>query len=551
MVVIQPFPVRSPALQTGFYAPNNRAGMPQTLRPETGTQGPGAFEEERGSIAGDLRSGPRSFALLVASQVVSSLCAFAALWLATRLLGPTGYGGIAAILAAGQLVGQVSAQWTGVALVRFGCEEFVATGRAPEAFWTRLFLLLPNLAIVLLAAPLWLPWVGAWLQLPLGEYPIVLLYMVAMLFWSHVQNALLAVKLPRVQGLLLALERILVVVALLILARRGEATTAAVAGAYTGASLLMAAVGTWWVRSLIVPRPGWNAALARRMVRFSLPLIPTALFGYLSTHYLDALFITQLLSTRDLGIYSVAYQFAGTVMQLPLLLSYLILPVLVTLQVRSLDDGIASFMREMLPLLTLGWSVVCVLLAILISAALPLLFGSEFRQSSTVLWPLMVAATFAGPGQMGCDTVTKARSVTRVTAIGAGLAAATNVTLNVLLIPRFGLIGCAWATAGAYAMSVAVQMRCLHRELPSGRGWTLHATLPSLLAAAIWSGNGGAGTALAAALGAAAVLTWAHRGAIRSGLARLAEARHPEAARSVAALVPSGNVDPSRSRAGD
>jgi O-antigen/teichoic acid export membrane protein len=492
--------------------------MPETLPLETGTRPRAPTEAERGSITWDLRNGPRSYAVLVGAQLVSSACAFAALWLATRLLGPAGYGGIVAILAAAQLVGQVAVSWSGVALVRFGCEEFVATGRAPDAFWTRLFLLVPNLAVVLLAAPWWLPHVGSWLHLPARAHSIVLVYLVAMLGWAHVQHVLLAVKLPRVQGTLLALERALVVAGLLLLVRVGHATTVTVAGAYTLAPLLMMLVGGWRVRALIVPWPGWNGPLLRRMVRFSLPLIPTAMVGYLSTNYLDAVFITQLLSTRDLGIYSVAYQFAGTAMQLPLLLSYLVLPLLVTLQVQSMEEAVAGFLREMLPLLTLIWSVACVLLAVLTGALVPLLFGPSFREASAVLWPLMVAAAFAGPGQMGCDPVTKARGITRVAAVAACLAAATNVALNMLLIPRFGLVGCAWATAGSYAMSVAVQMRCLHRELPAGRGWTLQATLPALLAAAITSGHGDAGTALAVALGTAALLAWVHRRGIATGV---------------------------------
>src|SRR5262249_20653151 len=99
---------------------------------------------ERRTPDWDRRQGTSNFLALVRAQVASGGLAFAATWLATRVLGVGGYGGLAAILAASQITGQIVLEWSSVSLWRYGCEEFVQTGRITAAFWTRLMVLGAN-----------------------------------------------------------------------------------------------------------------------------------------------------------------------------------------------------------------------------------------------------------------------------------------------------------------------------------------------------------------------------------------------------------------------
>src|SRR5947208_1426484 len=130
----------------------------------------------------------------------------------------------------------------------------------------------------------------------------------------------------RAQGWLLTLERALIFLVLSYLALSGSISVWNVSWLYVlgpaGASL----VGLIKLRKLIWPAVRVDAALLNRMLRFSIPIIPTTLIGYLSTNYLDALFITHFLSQAKLGVYSVAYQLAGLTQQLPLLAGTLLMP---------------------------------------------------------------------------------------------------------------------------------------------------------------------------------------------------------------------------------
>jgi len=488
-----------------------------TAEPQLALPAASRMEVDRSSAAWDIGRGPGNYLALVGMQAIASILSFAGLWVATRVLGPTGYGGVAAILAASQCVGQIAVHWSAVSLVRYGCEEFVATGRLANAFWARLLILLPNLILVIATAPGWLPPLAAALHLPARLYPLVVAHLLTTALWVHVQQALQAAKLPRVQGRLLAVERGQVLLALVVLTASGQASPSSVVLTYILPPLVVCFVGFWRLRALVYPGIRINSRYLKRMLTFSAPLIPFCLVGYLSTNSLDALFVAHFLSAADLGQYAVAYQFAGTLMQLPSLAGSLLLPFFITLQVNQQQDRIACFVREQLPLLTLAWSTGCVLAGVLFAQLIAALFGPRFHAVPGVLWPLMAAAALAGPALMGYSPVSNAKSATYVATISGAAAGCANLFLNWYCVPRWGIIGCAWATSGAYGVGMVSAACCIHRMLPGTRAWTLQATLPALVGAAYATWRGPHTGALAASLVASALLAVAHRRSVLDG----------------------------------
>jgi O-antigen/teichoic acid export membrane protein len=246
------------------------------------------------------------------------------------------------------------------------------------------------------------------------------------------------------------------------------------------------------------------------MLRFSIPIIPTALIGYLSTNYLDALFITHFLSQAKLGIYSVAYQLTGLTQQLPLLAGMLLMPLFVTLQSGKRADRTERFIREVLPSMTLLWAIACALVAAVGSYLLQFIFGSKFEEAAVLLWPLMAASAIAGPALMGYTPVTTSTSKTYIQMIAISLASSVNVILDFLLIPRYGLLGCAWATTAAYGTHLVVVSSLVHWRVMPKRTWVLEATFPIVLGALYASLFPGDAIALGLTLGAGVLLGIAH-----------------------------------------
>ncbi|MGI9069500.1 MAG: lipopolysaccharide biosynthesis protein [Pyrinomonadaceae bacterium] len=482
-------------------------------------------DDNRRGASWDLVQGPKNYVSLVTAQVTAAVLSFGSVWLATRYLGADGYGGVVALIAASQLVFLLGVNWTSLTVARFGCEEFVETGRIATTFWTRLAILVPNVVLVLALVPLWLPLLSNLLHLPPNAEWFVLGVFLVNASWAHVQQALQGAKLLRFQGWLLTFERVLIFLSICWLSFSGKISVWTVAWVYFVGPLGATVVGLVRLRKLIWPVVRIDSPLLKRMLRFSLPIIPTAFVGFLSTNYLDALFILHFLSQVKLGIYAVTYQLVGLAQQLPLLAGYLLMPLFVSLQTGKQENRTLRFMKEVLPLLTLLWTLACALVAAAGWYLLPLVFGTKFAESGPLMWPLMAATTMAGPILMGYSPVATSTSKTYITMIGVTLGSSANLVLNFLLTPRFGLLGCAWATTAAYGINAIVVFLLVHRRILPGYTWTLQAMLPIVLGALYASLTGKNLGALAVSLIVAVLIALAHRKSIAIGVQTLRDYR--------------------------
>jgi len=444
----------------------------------------------RRNASWDLKFAVRNYSTLVISNFAVAFFSFASVSLIIKYLGTEGNGGVVAIIAASQII-QIFINWTAVALARFGVEEYVGEGEITRSFWTRTLILLPNILLLAVTAQFWFPYLASWLKLPPETFWLIIFHFISLALWLHIQHALQGAKLPRRQGILLAIERAVIFCGLIILLWFGKLTPLTALWAYIFSPILMSVVGLWELRKTLSWQISFDTNWFSRFLKFSVPLIPFAVVGYLSTGYFDAIFISQFLSKADLGMYSVVYQLNGIMMQFPSLAGVLLMPLFVTLQTKNQDRNVNVYLKDVLPLLTLVWSFGCVLVAVFVGIALPLYFGAEFDRAGQYLLVLAAGATFAMPLLVGYSPFTNALSATYISTIAAVAAAVTNVGFNLYLIPRYGLIGCAWATSLAYAASFLVMLTVTHRRFKLKHIWTIQSVLP-VLATAIgvsWSGK--------------------------------------------------------------
>lgn len=473
---------------------------------------------DRRDAGWDIVQGRRNYLVLLTAQLASAGLSFAAIWLSTRLLGSSGYGGLVAIVAASQAVGQLAVNWTAVSLSRYGVQEFVETGRIGKSFWTRLWIFLPNVALVIATSPLWLPPLSSALKLPPQAYLFVLSHFLANALWIHVQQGLQGAKLMRLQGSLLTFERGLVLLIVVVCYLSGRASFLTLALAYIFAPIGASLAGLWTLRKLVFPVSGVDRALLPRMLKFSLPILPASFVGYMTTNYLDAMFIAHYLSGAALGVYAVAYSISGSALQLPLLVGTVMMPFFVTLQVAEQDERIERVIQNVLPLLTLMWGVACAFLATIGGYFLPMILGVQFQGITELLWPLMAAAALAGPALMGYAPFSTAKAVTQIFMLSAAAAALVNVTLNYLLIPRYGLLGCAWGTTAAYGVNVLLLINVIDWKFLRTPTWTLQATLPAVLGAGFASWSGRHVTALVITVVSTILLAIVHHSSLIKGL---------------------------------
>lgn len=462
---------------------------------------PKSAASERQSSAWDIRNAPKNYIWLVIYQIGSAIFSFGAVWLITRKLGSEGYGGIVAIVAASQ-VAQVFVSWSRMAVVRFGVEEFVETEKIARVFWTRLIILVVNLALVLVFANVWFPPLAEWLKISPGRFWLVIIHFVATVFWMHIQMSLLGAKMPRVQGFLKMTERLLIVGAILTMIAAGWMEFVGIVVSYVATSAAMAFVGVFHLRRYIFAPFAVDRPFIKKVFAYSVPLVPFSFVGYFSGSYVDAVFVSKFLSISVLGIYSVATQINGIALQLPTLANVLLLPLFVTLQSESENQRSFNYFRNVLPTLTLLWGFACAALALVGYFAIPLIFGSEFQTASAALVILLSGSAIALPAMLGYFPYSHALSATYITMFGAILAAIANIAGNFVLIPRFGLVGCAYATAIGYFVNVLTTALLLRLKAGLPISWNFMALVPATVSGSslILTGNAWVSLALFAIL---------------------------------------------------
>jgi O-antigen/teichoic acid export membrane protein len=206
----------------------------------------------------------------------------------------------------------------------------------------------------------------------------------------------------------------------------------------------------------------------------------------------------------------------------------LLLTFFVSLDAEGAHGHVLRYLRSVLPLVALLWSALCCAAAFFGQMLVPLFFGPAFALSARLLWPFFAAVAFAGPLLAGYEAFSKSISATYISAFSAIVAAVANVALDLILIPRFGLPGAAWATTAAYASALLIWSPAVSRLGVDGVGLALASTTPALLAAMI-AAHFSASLAVASGLLLAGLIALLFSSDFRRGIPALRAVLRPSA----------------------
>ena len=210
--------------------------------------------------------------------------------------------------------------------------------------------------------------------------------------------------------------------------------------------------GTWHQVGTAWPR----ASIVRRYLAFGVPLALSGL-GYLIVNYGDRYFINYFMGIGQVGTYAAAYAVGSLTIVLCTPIDYVLYPAIAA----EWNAGRASEARRHVEMM-LQWLVVLLvpILAGLAVLARPIMATmATGTAGSAAPVAVFVAIGFAifYMGIVGQRVLVLANRAGIVTATYAGLAF-VNIGLNVILIPRLGLIGAAAATLASFAGYSAVML---------------------------------------------------------------------------------------------
>lgn len=181
----------------------------------------------------------------------------------------------------------------------------------------------------------------------------------------------------------------------------------------------------------------------KKILTYSLPIMFTMILGTL-LHWMDIIMLGYFTNLETVGLYHPAVRTAGLQQSILIAFAGIYAPMFSKYYAQNNIIG----MHHIYKLVT-RWILTLVtpifILIFLFSTKIMLLFGADFIQSSEVLIILAIGTSiFAIFGVSSTALVVSGYQ--KLNLINALSATIINICLNIILIPKYGIIGAAWAT---------------------------------------------------------------------------------------------------------
>jgi lipopolysaccharide/colanic/teichoic acid biosynthesis glycosyltransferase/O-antigen/teichoic acid export membrane protein len=178
----------------------------------------------------------------------------------------------------------------------------------------------------------------------------------------------------------------------------------------------------------------------------------------------DFVLLGALAGPAVLGIYAVASKFAELMRLVPTAINYVLYPRFARLGM----EQATTEARKLLPRATALTLVMAPFLAVLCYIALPILYGHAFR--GAVIPAEIITAGLAIEGAAAVSSAfLLGGGRPGLNSVGMGVGATITVTLDIILIPRYGALGGAITSAITYVVTALVLTYIAHRVATSAR----------------------------------------------------------------------------------
>lgn len=407
------------------------------------------------------------------SRGVPGIVSFLAIAVYTRLLEPGEFGIYSLVLTLVSFCNVVFYQWLRMVLGR----NYPAHRDSPDEFLAgvgTLFLLTTAVAGVAVLVAALLTEDATMRQFA----AIALAMLVAHAAFDLVLALARAMLKPGLYGLLLGSKSVLALAAGALLALSGLGAAAPIWGLTVGYALAIVLFGRKLVAGM---RPGQVArADLSAYLRYGMPLTAAFALSWVISGS-DRVILTWLLDEAATGIYASGYDLGFQSLTLVLVVvNTAAYPLVVNALERKGEDAARRQLRqngEAILSLALAGAACLVIIG---SPLIELVLAVEYRDGAKSIFLLVVVSSaLAGIKSYYFDIAFQLARATHWQVVSVGVAAVVNVVLNLLLIPRFGILGAAWATVAAYAAALIISV------LTGRRQFGLMPALSSLLKSAI------------------------------------------------------------------
>ena len=240
----------------------------------------------------------------------------------------------------------------------------------------------------------------------------------------------------------------------------------------------------------------FDRRLLREMNRFGLPLVPAAIFLW-GINFSDRLFLVRYVGQDEVGLYSIGVRLASAIVFLQF--AFRTAWPAFAYSIKS-DDEAKQTYAWVLTYLVLITCWISLALGVLSPWLARLLTKPEFYGGARVVSLLAFAGVAFTAYTVVAIGVGRARK-TQFNWVVTGVAAALNIGMNFVLVPRYGMIGAAISTAAAYSAMFVLMTLNAQRVFPAPYQWRRVATAAGVAVALDVTGEwAGVGLGVAVAL---------------------------------------------------
>lgn len=212
----------------------------------------------------------------------------------------------------------------------------------------------------------------------------------------------------------------------------------------------MLPIRLWTVRGHL--RIRFSTPLLRRMIRFGAPLVPISI-AYWVFAVSDRIVLAKLSTLHALGLYTVAGAVTAGLALIQAALARALGPHAIRMYEHAPEDARRALGR-LLVYVVVAFGAVCVATSAFAHELLIALATPGYYGAAAAVGPLALGALFYATTQVTSLPMTFVKQTGHLSRIAA-LAAIVNLGLNLALVPAFGMLASAWATAAAYLLLTA------------------------------------------------------------------------------------------------
>jgi len=220
--------------------------------------------------------------------------------------------------------------------------------------------------------------------------------------------------------------------------------------AFIAGALVTLIVSVWLIRERIFPdyHKYSRGPVAREILKFTWPLALTGLtFLFLSKT--DMMLLGYFLSSKEVGIYAPAVMVAKLMLFIGLAFKFMFLPVVSEFFANEDMEGLRSLFKSVSKWIMLTVMPLVIYCLAFSREILQALYGPEYTAGHIALM-ILVFGIAVNVLQGTSGNILVGGGHTRLNLLAEVITAVTNVILNIILIPAYGIVGAAVATSVSY-----------------------------------------------------------------------------------------------------